>query len=474
MGLPCLLLALLSVVASQLACPPFDEQGNTTFSLNAPSAISNCTGFPSGFQVVQVPGLTASYKLWCHKNETYLALKNATNFGETSGAKTSYCAVRVDDSGYVDVTDMTFTTTIVTRELLQPDWTNITTAPLGFAGSCRRGYLATAMIDLTDTPFMLSTGIPFYALSATAPGGSINISTSRQVVSLAGGDYCGFAKAKLSNTDASQRHFDGRLGICEQFGWDLALWPITRRTESQQTSYCASAPPICNGELRPACNRLGRAPRPRVIVPPTPFPTPGQPTPMPSASEILMTAVLTTGAGVTAEMTTAKTSETDLTSAHATVSTTTTTTTPSTESSTESSSALSTTAEPVTAAVTSVVSTEPETVATDTSDVYADSFPDWAVAVTIVGALFLLLVVGITVAAVVRRRRPCDPIPVPRDDVYAPISSMTVDSGYAALPTNAESDGNVNEYEYAVMPSFAGANEDTYVNGPINPDEDEA
>jgi hypothetical protein len=440
MSLLCLF-ASLSVVASQLACPPFDQQGNITFALNDPSAISNCTGLPSGFHVVQVPGLTASYKLWCHNNETYLALKNATNFGEISGAKTSYCAVRVDDSGYVDVTDMTFATTIVTSELLQPDWTNITTAPFGFAGSCRSGYLATAMIDLTDTPFMLSTGISFYTLSATAPGGSINISTSRQVVSLAGGDYCGFAKAKVHNTDVSQRHFDSRGGICEQFGWDLALWPIALRTESPQTSYCAIAPAICNGQLRPACSRSGRAPRPRVVVPPTPFPTPGLPTPMPSpmptpepSSENPIaetTAALTTGARVT-ETTTLLSAPTTTT-------------------------AFTTAAEPipvVTTVVTSAVSTEPETVATDTSDVDADSsLPGWAVAVAIIGALFLLLVVvvGIIVAAVVRRRRQCDPTPV----------------GHAA---NADS---VNISEYAVMPSFAGANDNTYVNGPINPDEED-
>jgi hypothetical protein len=212
-----LLMLVVDVDAQQLQfmnpCPLFSLQRTTLFA----SGRSSCVGLSPGFYALLVRGLDF-FELYCFRNQSYLAVKPETNFGEISGAKTSFCAIRIDlETLLVDVQDLTFSNTTFDAEKrvgADLNWAVATTAPFGFAAACRSDdYLATAKIDLTGTAFALSTAVQFASFGALISGNH-TISQARQVVDILGGGFCGWTRPVTPRGT----FFQNDLLPCAQFG----------------------------------------------------------------------------------------------------------------------------------------------------------------------------------------------------------------------------------------------------------------
>jgi hypothetical protein len=251
-----LFVVLLSMVCAQPACPslamqPANELTDGTLS---------CRGVANGFHKLRVLGGTAAYTFYCFDGRSYLAVNATTNFAEITGAKTSFCAIRVDPASLqVDVGDFTFANTtfdMTKRVGADARWSIATTAPYGFAAACQDSdYLARASIDLSGTAFMISSNITFELFGA-GPTGSVMVGESRQVVSLLGGGYCGWTRA---THPSRSNYYEAGVPLCAQFGWDLALWPTIRlgNPASNQSRPCGLFRSTCeSSEPLPTCAEL--------------------------------------------------------------------------------------------------------------------------------------------------------------------------------------------------------------------------
>ncbi len=222
---------------------------------------ASCLRVANGFRKLSVLGGPAAYTFFCFNDRSYLAVNVTTNFAEIAGAKTSFCAIRVDPASLqVDVGDFTFanTTFDMTKRVGQDaTWSIATTAPYGFAAACQDSdYLARASIDLNGTAFMISSNVTFGSFGAN-PSGSVSVGASRQLVSLEGGGFCGWSRA--SPNPPRGVYYEAKAPLCAQFGWDLALWPAVRsgNPANEQARPCGLFRSTCEiDDPLPTCAEL--------------------------------------------------------------------------------------------------------------------------------------------------------------------------------------------------------------------------
>jgi len=131
---------------------------------------------------------------------------NAPDGQTASTVTTAYSRIRINPCTLkVDVTERTFAKS--TGKLWHPDSGGAPTLiydfePFGVTESCESGgQEGKSNIDLSQTPFVVKQT---FALRGASPTGTTTVSTSKQVVDLTGGGFCG------SNGPTDWRYFDSR------------------------------------------------------------------------------------------------------------------------------------------------------------------------------------------------------------------------------------------------------------------------
>jgi hypothetical protein len=205
------------------ACPVRAFQQTVPYSATTRPSRPSCVGVAEGrWETIPVRG---GYVVdaYCFQSNAYTAVNPENNYGTVQNVKTRFCALRFDpDSLTVDVGDLTFSsTTIAPGQTFNAGKVTYNFAPYGAVGDCSH-TARESKIDLSETPFQLSTAQPAFIKIGYQPTGGAEISSPPSVVRLTVSAYCGWIGPSSSVVDNVNNNTDTDYA-CTSFGFDLVL-----------------------------------------------------------------------------------------------------------------------------------------------------------------------------------------------------------------------------------------------------------
>jgi hypothetical protein len=219
----CLFLFCGFALGQMQACPDRAFQQNAPYSATTRPSRPSCVGVAEGrWETIPVRGGFV-VDAYCFQSNAYTAVNPENNYGTVQNVRTRFCALRFDpDSLTVDVGDLTFSsTTIAPGQTFDAGRVTYNFAPYGAVGDCSH-TVRESKIDLSETPFQLSTAQPAFTTTGFQSTGGAEISSPLTVVRLTVSAYCGWT-GPSSSVVGNVNNGKNTDYACTSFGFDLVL-----------------------------------------------------------------------------------------------------------------------------------------------------------------------------------------------------------------------------------------------------------